>query len=69
MDSANKMMWYPRSFMWRNLAKGYALQNELKDTEFLDICVKHYIKSQAITPEREGEMIKVGAAFYRDKGR
>jgi hypothetical protein len=69
MDSANKMNWYPRSFMWRNLAKGYALQNELKDTEFLDICVKHYIKSQAITPEREGEMIKVGAAFYRDKGR
>jgi len=55
--------------MWRNLAKGYALQNELKDTEFLDICVNPFSKSQAITPEREGEMIKVGAAFYRDKGR
>lgn len=55
--------------MWRNLAKGYALQNELKDTEFLDLCVKHYIKAQGIDNKSEGEMIKVGAAFYKEKGR
>lgn len=59
--------WYPRSQRMRNLFKGYAMENELKDTELLDKAVKHYFESLKLSPEYEQRLLNNGRHYYLNK--
>ena len=59
--------WYPRSARMRHLFKGYAMENELKDTELLDKAVKQYFEQLKLSPDYEQRLLNNGRVHYLNK--
>ena len=52
--------WYPRNPRTAALFKGYALDNEMKDTELIGVAVREYFEKQNMNEARIEYLVQLG---------
>lgn len=57
--------WYPRNPRTAALFKGYALDNEMKDTELIGIAVREYFEKQNMNEARIEYLVQLGKNYFK----